>query len=331
MRRRTFLVSATTALPVAVAGCTNVPVPGREGSAENPNGSTGAQLRVALLRMRPGDDADIGQRYARFPSRYRDPPKRGLVVTRAIENGSTKIDGEGPPARGEKPVIYEDSVYQISYKVVDERPATRYFWRFEPADDGSDDETVRFEDLPELDRERFRWEGLADGSDGQTGVTGGAFKYANEKRDESALVPTPDKPIVVWGPDRRARFEIRKTNDKNATLKTYRYSAEQVAASVEAYGQHLREQYTFELSGLTDAERDIVKEATQKHGFVVTAGDPVPDAFESVAERFRDQEAITSSLGGNAGNYLARYEDDLYTTRLLDRDDVRTETTASGE
>lgn len=228
-------------------------------------------------------------------------------------------------------MVYEGSVYRISYEIVDERPATQYFWRFEPADDGPDDETVRFEDLPEQDRERFRWAGLADGADDESGVTGGAFTYADGQRETSALVPAPDRPIIVWGPDRRVRFTVTKANDEDATLRTYRYRPEQLASSVEAYGGHLREQYAFELSGLSEDERAIVDQATQKNGFAVHAGGQVPDAFESVAQRFSEEAAIESYIGGNAGDYLASYEGEVHDTRLIHREGGGTETTVSGE
>lgn len=330
MRRRTFLASATAALPIAGAGCTTIlDKRGQDSNPERSPEAHGARIPAARLQMMAVDNTDIGQRHAHFVEQFNT--KRRLVIERTVENGSTRVDGEGPPARGDKPVVYDRSVYRISYRVVNERPATRYFWNLEPTDGGSDEETVQFEDLPRLDREKFRLVGLADGAYGERNSldVGMTFKYANEDRDESALVPTPERPIIVWGPDRRARFSVTNSNSKNATLKTYEYTVKRLAPTVEAYGQQLRERYTFELSGLSDAERNIVDQAIGEHGYTVERGESPPDAFWSLADRFRQQEAVEDRRDGVTGEYLATYEGQIYGTELINGDDYNTGKTAT--
>lgn len=204
---------------------------------------------------------------------------------------------------GGKPWVYDGGVYRFSYDVNNERPATRYFWTIEPTNEGGDKATVRFEDLPLLDREKFRFFGLEDGAYGERSPldVGSTFVYANADRDDSALVPTPDRPIIVWGSDRRARFSVTDSNSENATLKTYQYTSEQLAPSVEAYGQQLRERYTFELSGLSNAEWEIVKHATARRGYTVENGESPPDAFWSLADKFRQHEAVDDHRAGVTG------------------------------
>lgn len=325
MRRRTFLASATTALPVAVAGCAS-PTEEPQNIAEAPDGEEAHRGYAARLHMNPGDDARLGQYFVRgWHDTYRHA--RNLVISRAIENGETTVEGEIPPVRERRPVRFHERVYRISYEVVDVRPATRYFWHFDPVDEAPDDETVRFEDLPELDKEKFRLAGLEDGSAGEkAGLNvGRTFKYADEDRGESALVPTPDTPIIVWGPDRKARFTIHNSNSDNATVKTYLYTAEQLASGVEEYGQHLREQYAFELARLSDDERDIVEEARQKHGFFVIGGNPVPDAFLSLAEKIAEHEAVFG-FDGVSGDYIASYAGEIHSLRLTYRENNAGET-----
>lgn len=319
--RRSVLRGVLAALTGIGAGCANVTLPGEAGGSESPEVAGADRPPVAQLQMVPGDDSEIGRYFVDTPLRYRDSPEE-YVVTWAVENGSTTVDAEFPPTRGRRPVKYDGSVYRISYEVVDERPATRYFWNLEPTDQGSGEETVEFDELPRLDRKKFRLVGLADGAYGErNGLDVGAtFKYADEDRSESALVPSPDHPIIVWGPDRRARFSIRKTNGEDAVLKTYRYTADQLAPSVAAYGRQLRDRYTFELSGLSDPERDLVEQAiTGTVGYAVEHEESVPEAFDSLVATFREHEAVEHYDERVSGKYLTTYDGQIYKTKLNDR------------
>lgn len=320
-RRRSVLRGVLAGLAGIGAGCANVTLPGETEDSESQQVTGAARPPVAQLQMVAGDNSEIGHYFVDSPLRYRDPPEE-YVVRWTVENGSTMVDAEFPSTRGQRPVKYDGSVYQISYEVVDERPATRYFWNLEPTDQGSGEETVRFDELPRLDRRKFRLMGLADGAYGERTPLdiGATFKYANEDRDESALVPSPEHPIIVWGPDRRARFSIRKTNGEDATLKTYRYTADQLAPTVAAYGRQLRDRYAFELSGLSDAEQDIVEEATSRtHGYTVEREGSVPEAFDSLIENFQEHEAVEYYDEGGSGKYLTTYDGQIYKTELTDR------------
>lgn len=330
MRRRTFLASTIAALPVAVAGCTDISDP-REQDVP-PGQDTGAranQIPAAHLDMDPMNNTDIGKRHAWFVTKT--PIAQRLVIERTLNHGSTTVDAEHPPVSGEKPWRYDGHVYRFSYDVKNEPPATRYVWNLEPTNEGGDEVTVRFEDLPHLDREKFRFVGLADGASGDRTPldTGRTFVYANADRDDSALVPTPDRPIIVWEPDRRARFSVTDSIAKNATLKTYQYTAEQLAPSVEAYGQQLRDRFTFELSGLSTAEREIVERATTKHGNTVEHGESPPDAFWSLADTFRQHEAVDDHRAGVTGYYLVSYDGQIYWTDLISEKDYNIGKTAT--
>ncbi|WP_435156532.1 hypothetical protein [Haladaptatus sp. DFWS20] len=105
-------------------------------------------------------------------------------------------------------------------------------------------------------------------------------------------MPTPDYPVIEWPAGRRARFSITDSNSKDATLKTYRYTADQVAPTIETYGRQLRDRYSFTISGLVDAERKLVERATEGHGYNVERGNAPSDAFRSLVELFRQQEAV---------------------------------------
>lgn len=329
--RRRVLASFATGVSLAAAGCTGLL--GRDtppvADEERPDKEAQAARRpAALLRMQAVTDAAVGHRGTRPGSEYGSEGR--LVVREAVENGTKTVEAAFPPVRGGPPVLYDGQVYRFTYEATAERPATLYFWDLEPTDDASADETVPFEDLPEVDRERFRLSGLADGQAGdRTPIdVGGTFRYADADVERSALVPTPERPVVEWGSDRRARFSVTGSSDEDVTLVTYQYAAERLASSAAEYGRRLRRQYAFELSGLTDDERDLVERALEG-GYSVERGETPPDAFESLADRFGEHDAVDPGRGGVSGEYLLEYEGEVYWARLIDGEDSSTAETPS--
>ncbi|WP_433630012.1 hypothetical protein [Halomicrococcus sp. NG-SE-24] len=138
---------------------------------------------------------------------------------------------------------------------------------------------------------------------------GKTFVYANADRNQSALVPTPDRSVIEWKSGSRARFSITGSNSKDATLKTYQYTSHQLAPTVEAYGQQLRDQYTFELSGVADTDRNLLNQAIAEHGYTVERGESPPNAFWSLVDTFQQHEAIADRKDGVTGDYLTTYDE----------------------
>ncbi|WP_458188630.1 hypothetical protein [Haladaptatus sp. NG-WS-4] len=327
--RRAFLASAVTGLPAAMAGCTSIADSSGEEKSPRRTEAEGNPPPAARLQMAAVQNAEIGRRHVLSLREYPDECRR--VVERTVENGSMTVDAESPPLwRDERPFLYDGGVYRLSYDVRNERPATRYFWDLTPVERAAEDEIVQFGDLPRLDREKFRLVGLGDDAVGEDTPldVGMTFVYANTDRNQSALVPTPDRLVVEWESSRRARFSIRNSNSKDATLKTYRYTAERIAPTVGAYGRHLRDRYAFELSGLADAERELVTRAIE-HGYTVERGDSPSDAFSSLVDEFRRHEAVTTGEDGVSGDYLTTYDGQVYWTELRDGHDAGGETTTT--
>ena len=322
--RRAFL-AATTGLTAAIAGCTsNFSVRDHIGAPDERSGSDGAPIPKADLSMEPVEDRDIGLHRALFPREWSEKAQR--VIERATQTGEATIDDQSPPIWEEsQPWLYDDRVYRLSYTVHNERPATRYFWDLDPVQRANTDEIVQFDALPRLDREKFRWVGL--GNDAVNDDTqldlGETFVYANTNRDQSVLVPTPDRPIIEWKSGVRARFSIQGSNSKDATLKTYRYRAQQLAPTVAAFGKQLRDRYTFELSGLTAAERDFLQQIIE-HGYTLGREHPPPEVFLSLEDRFQQHDAVEVSNSRQVREYLPRYNGQVYWSQLIHR--TRTET-----
>ncbi|WP_458206628.1 hypothetical protein [Haladaptatus sp. NG-SE-30] len=321
--RRVFLTSTATVLTVAVAGCTNLPgSTGQDNSPQRDAVDDGNPIPAARLQMTAVENRDIGERQTLSTRENSEKGRR--VIKRAVQNGSTIVDDQSPPIwEGSTPWVYDGSVYRVSYDVRNERPATRYFWNLTPVQQANKDDIVRFDELPRLDREKFRLVGLGDvavGDDTPLDI-GKTFVYANADRNQSALVPTPDRSVIEWKSGSRARFSITGSNSKDATLKTYRYTAHQLASTVEAYGQQLRDKYTFELSGLADAERNLVNQAIAEHGYTVERGGSPPDAFWSLVDTFQQHEAVADRKDGVTGDYLTTFDGQVYWTELINGND----------
>ena len=80
----------------------------------------------------------------------------------------------------------------------------------------------------------------------------------------------------------------------------------EVAPDVETFADQVREQYLFALTGLSDAEREVVKEAIDEAYY------EDDDAFRSVVEKIRDHDGLY--VESHDGKWLLNYEDVEYLT-----------------
>lgn len=329
--RRAFLATASTVLTASIAGCTSGLL-GQDSSPQRNSESAGNPPPVARLRMRAVDDRDTGGQHALS---LRETSEKGRrVIKRAVQNGSTIVDDQSPPIwENSRPWVCDGGVYRLSYEVRNERPATRYFWHLTPVQQADQDNIVQFDELPRLDHEKFRLVGLEDDAvDEDTPLDiGKTFVYANTDQNQSALVPTPARSVIEWSSGSRARFSITGSNSKNATLKTYRYTAHQLAPTVEVYGQQLRTRYAFELSGLSDAERNLVEIAIGRYGYNIDRGGSPSDAFWSLIKIFQQHEAVADGMEGVTGDYLTTYDGQVYWVELVNGNDFQRQKTTTEE
>jgi hypothetical protein len=333
LSRRSLLGGVATGI-VGLAGCIGTGKPQETGNENDPGGSAGNSVALtASLSMTPVTETEIARRFALESDRP--------LLKRLATNGSTTVEAVQPPLEASAtvgPYIYEDTLYQISYEITGKRKADRYRVEINSVEGSvAEENTIAFGKLPAVDREKLAGIGLRDVNEDQILGIATTFAYSETERKQSALVPSPTHSVIVWDSGRRARVAITESGEE--TVNTYHYTAETVAPARE-YGQDVRERHGFQLSGLSDAERQIVQEAIESEsGYQFASPDEEPEATPTAAlralvERFRPHDPFVVPENGAAGTsagvegkYLVRYNGRVYWTELhIDEDEFNTET-----
>ena len=281
MRRRQFLASGTALLSVALAGCGHPAV---------------------VLDMDEATATDITDEVSMSP----DPESaEHTVVSAAIENGSATRRGRSELFDRTDTVRIEDTVYEVSETRLGSNEVTVYEVRidFDPADSTAEIGEVAYEDLPAADRQRLDQIVSDDDPPSQDGYdVGVGYGTAEEVGDGSVFVPEQQYDIIVHDGDRyRIAVETRTTTETE-----YRYEVTAVASGVDTFADRIREQYLFTLTGLSDAEREVVEAAIDGGYF------EDDEAFQSVTDRIRDHEGM--EVTDSYGTWLLEYEQTEYLT-----------------
>ena len=311
MNRRAYLAGLATSL-VGIAGC-------RQRGGGSGVGESGPPP-TATLEMVPVTDAEITRR---FVDPVEDGPE-GRLVEHMATNGTATIDGADPPFRNNSQLTHNGTIYRVSFTSSDPQMAYRYHVLIDHVEgDVSENETVTYADLPAVDQ-KMQLEAQHIG-------VGTQFTYFPAERNQSMLVPTPEKSIVTWESGERARFSVRES-EKITARETYHYTAERID-NTEAYGAEVRREHEFELSGLSDAEQEIVQQAMSEDGYRVAPQREEPEAtptaaIERLVERFRRhrENGFEAHAGkpspGTDGRYLVQYDGQTYWTVLgIDEDE----------
>ncbi|PSQ17650.1 hypothetical protein BRD00_06820 [Halobacteriales archaeon QS_8_69_26] len=286
MRRRTVLAATALLALLALAGCSS---PGS-------------------MEMKQVDDAGIGDEATLdVPTPPPDAPDRAHddaeTVREAIATGSATIDGTGPPVRRLGPYGTDDGVYNLSYEVVGSHEETRADVRVDYDPEDASGDAIAYGDLPAVDRERVAplFPPERDGGEGYD--VGVGTRYNDSEAAESVLVGPQEYQVVTYEGE-RYRVDVET---EPVTVNTYRYTAEEVAPGVAAYGSQLREEYEFTLDGLSEEERSVVESAIDG-GY--TADENGDSAFESVIDEFQRHDAVEEDE--HEGTWIVRYEGETY-------------------
>jgi len=310
MRRRALLGSGIALLPLA--GCLSA-VPGESGAAGS---NAAAELPTFRLAMETIDVAEIPARmlYSVTPDGSGKPTPESELLDRAEREGSATVERTRPPLPEDRPLAYGGTVYRLAYEVTEETPATRFSVKVDVVDgDEREGRTVRFPELPAVDRTVFERNGLASGEVVGIGTT---LLYTDSEVERSVLVPETDVSVIEWDSGSQAEWVV--DDDHRTTLHTYRYTVQATTPAGE-YGREVRERFGWELSGLDGAEREIIEAAIEDRYVVAPDETPSP-AVASLVERFRPHDRVEESTSEYrddvGGPYLLGYDEELYWARL---------------
>lgn len=317
MRRRALLAATATASLASLAGCTGL------GSQLAGNGAYGPTARLSMTAL---SDAALPREVLYTVGAEDGPDDRAHLLDRILDGGAT-VRKTRPPLPAGNHLLYEGTVYRLEKEIIERTPATRFSVLVDIVQgtvvDGA---SIRFSELPSVDKQRFEAHGLADGDPVGIGTT---FLYSNADVETSVLVPDSTYDYVVWANGAEAEWIVDDSYE--TTINTYRYTAATVADAAE-YGRRMRECFAFGLSDLAPAEQDIVETAIDTE-YVVGEDETPSEAFRSLGQRLRSHErahALDSAPEEDfSPNYLVRYDGEVYWTSFMNR--VRDTGTESGE
>lgn len=274
MRRRQVLASGT-ALLVPLAGCGHPPV---------------------VLDMDEATAASIADEV----SMTVDPESEAqTVISSAIENGSATRSGRTELFDRVDTVQFNGSVYEVSETRLESSEVTVYevLIDVDPENTTAELGAVEYDKLPEADRQRLGPVLSDDVPSSQDGYdVGVAYGAVEEVGSESAFVPERQYDILVYN---GTRYRVA-VNSRTAPEATYRYEVTEVAANVETFADQVRAQYLFTLTGLSDAEREVVETAIDE-GYLKD-----DEGFRSVVDRLRTYERLSGE--GSYGTWLLEYD-----------------------
>lgn len=311
MNRRSYLRTGGLFGAAVLGGCTDLSSPlGEEAGATAPR---------ARLDMEPITDAGITRRI------HGEVEAREELFAEAVETGQVSVEKIRPPLHDGERLVYEGTLYEVSMRVTEQRPARVYpitlnDVAYDSVTPAPNADHVQFEDLPPVDKTVFRENNLASGE--LLGI-GTQLVYPTSAIEESVLVPVEGYTVIHWDSGTRGQFSARH-EARDATLSTYQYTLETVAESAAAYGTRIREQYTVDLSDVPEAEREILATAATGDPYRVPHGTTPSEPFESLAERFRDISDVFDAVRNEeqaeentrSGTYLVRFDGEVYWTNL---------------
>lgn len=258
------------------------------------------------LSLTPVNDTELANEASRsLPPDRADgahgPNPRAIILT-TIQDGSATANGTYPPVETEGlPYAVDGAYYEFSAEVVATHTETSVNLRVD-YNGTADGAAVAYDDLSDADRRLVSGLFPPDDTHVVEGYDKGSVGRYSDAEVESSVLLSGDYAAIRY---EGVRYPIDIERGETE-VETYRYTATEVAPNAIAYGESLREEYAFSLSGLSDAERSVVDEATNGSYYA----EPDDEAFESVLNRFLDHEAVHEEE--SYGNWVVRYRGQVY-------------------
>lgn len=315
--RRTVIAAAGTLVGAGCIGTPDAPRPNDDPPVDSPersptdydhtgeppgtDGCTGGYT-VSAERFDPASNLTIRL----------DDAARSLVAT-AVETGAAEVElyADSPPVDDGVYVERDGAYYETSVKQVDstEVPAVVTNVEWEKGQAAPDDATaVGFDDLPAVDRAALRY-----------AVYGEPLNRENEGHPKEGFsrrempVPYPggtDGSTLVGDAETWVRWNDRTYHvwtggETSQTRNRFRIEVAD-RGDATAFREHVADEYLVDLSGLSDAEREILRTAT---GGTHEECGQASDALEALLNRLPDDRRLPEPA--NDGWYVS-YEDSRY-------------------
>jgi len=315
MERRHFLSGTGIVLSSQIAGCLNLSA-GSEVSA-NTDDAPRAHLSMTVI-----SEPQLPSQILRSVKDENLAPREARLFEKILDGGED-ITWPRPPFPENRQLIYDGTIYSLSYEVTDQEPATSFEVRLGLVKGTeANSSTINYADLPAVDRQKLSDRSLDSLED--AGIVTGLI-YSTREQNSSVLVPEPHYSVIDWENGTRAEWTITDTSE--TTVDKYRYSAERVA-SVAEYGQQMRARFAFDLGDLSNDQREIISNAISGENYTVEPEETPTTAFQSLTDRIQANEQVQAlhepSTTHWGGHYLINYDGELYWTDLGIRGDSLT-------
>lgn len=293
MHRRTALCFGMVALLALVAGCS---APGSIDMQAVNDSELAAEASRSLDELAPV---------------YMESEKAPREIVRsAIENGTTTVTAISAPLELERPFEYQGGYYTVDSAVIERGTANAVGITADFNTTSTNGSAIEFADLPTVDQDALsplfppRMPPRPD--DSTIGI--GAI-YTDAELERSVLAPVQQyDAVIVDG----KRYALSVEEPRTVSVETYRYEATKIADSASAFADYLREMYAFTLSGLSEAEREVITEAIDDGQYYADSDDDA--GFESLVDRFRSQTALVEDQV--SGTWIVWYNGELYVADL---------------
>jgi hypothetical protein len=301
--RRALLGAVAAGGATALSGCF--------GFGPGVGGSCTSRYYLELERV---DDSSL--REAALSDAPHDHPEQWteLLETAAAEGEATLRTIYGSPVRSDQLVEVGGAYHRTSVEVTDTESVEAHVLELEYDEEVSapaDATVVAYADLPAVDQGAYdtmtrgtRGERFADARS----VSMGGFEYVYPDGTESDSRFVADS--SVWVRDGDVEVEIRVTGTEQTERETFSITLERVADSADGFVEYVRENHVADLSGLSDAEADVLRTAT---GAEYDECEPLSEEFQGVVDRLR---GLPDTYRPD-GSLLVEFEGETYDADLL--------------
>jgi len=284
MKRRKFFLGVAGASAGALAGCVAHP-----------------DVILTLDEVSDSELADQASNDAEIIERDIEEPN---VTSELFGNGTYTRTGRWEEVNTDLRYVYDGEYYRLDAETSPAPPDAVHIVEAEYVGDEEMEDETEYEELPDVDREALSFLTSAELTDGE--YQNSVEHLYEAGADEESAIVSGMTVVVVDG----RRFSVETEESQVIDRQEFDYAAEKIASSQDEFVSWLKEEYMFELSGLSDEERAVVEQAIEE-GYYENSSE---EAFESLANRFQEHDAVEPEEEG--GYWIVEYEGTTYWTDL---------------